>query len=132
VRLRLLWRVLGTGSGGDALKPAQAYAPLLERQPSGEQESAGSAEPPAPATTRTKAAPALAAPAVERPRVSAQERAIMVGVMRVAPDVRYRAARTLGLLDGLERHSGVELEHSLLERAHASGKLDALGEALVR
>jgi hypothetical protein len=54
----------------------------------------------------------------------------MVSVMRASPDVRYRAARDLGLLDGLENVVGVELERGLLERARASGVLAALEEAV--
>jgi hypothetical protein len=60
----------------------------------------------------------------------AGERAMMVSVMRASPDVRYRAARELGLLDGLENVVGVELERGLLERARASGVLAALEEAV--
>jgi len=64
--------------------------------------------------------------------VSAAERALMLSVMRVAPDVRYRAARSLGLLEGLEGARGVELERALLARAHNAQKLAELDEAIVR
>jgi hypothetical protein len=64
--------------------------------------------------------------------VSDSERAIMLAVMRVPPDVRYRAAREIGLLDGLWGAGGVELERSLLARAHAARKLEALEEALAK
>ena len=57
---------------------------------------------------------------------------MMVSVMRVAPDVRYRAARELGLLDGLENVVGLELERRLLERARAGRALAALQEAVTR
>ena len=55
---------------------------------------------------------------------------MMVSVMRAAPDVRYRAARQLGLLDGLQNVHGLELERRLLTQARASRKLAALEEAV--
>jgi hypothetical protein len=55
---------------------------------------------------------------------------MMVSVMRVPPDVRYRAARELGLLDGLQNVHGLELERRLLTQTRASRKLAALEEAV--
>lgn len=74
----------------------------------------------------------IAEPAAGTLPVSAAERALMLSVMRVAPDVRYRAARSLGLLTGLDGRAGVELERALLARAHEAGKLTELDEAIAR
>jgi hypothetical protein len=57
-------------------------------------------------------------------------REITVRVMRAAPDVRYRAARALGLLEGVEHLAGPEREIALLARARASRQLAALEEAI--
>ena len=67
------------------------------------------------------------------PPAPAEENAreLMLGVMRAAPDVRYRAARRLGLMDGLDG-SGPELERRLLERARDARMLAALQEAVAR
>jgi hypothetical protein len=72
------------------------------------------------------APPPIAAPAP--PKEDARE--ITVRVMHAAPDVRYRAARALGLLDGLELVAGPEREAALLERARASRQLAALEQAI--
>jgi hypothetical protein len=72
--------------------------------------------------------PPIAAPAP--PEEGARE--IAVRVMHAAPDVRYRAARTLGLLDGLEYAMGPEREIALLERARAGRQLAALEEAIAK
>jgi hypothetical protein len=65
--------------------------------------------------------------------VSAEENAreLMLSVMRAAPDVRYAAARRLGLMDGLDA-GGPELERRVLERARDARMLAALDEALAR
>jgi len=70
--------------------------------------------------------------AVAAEPLSADEHAAILGVMRVAPDVRYRAARSAGLLDGLEEMRGAALEHAILERARSAGKLSELAEATSR
>jgi hypothetical protein len=86
----------------------------------------------------TTAAAAAAQPVIDTPdrepdvAISDAERAVIVDVMRVAPDVRYRAARSLDLLGGLEDTYGVVREHALLGRARSSGKLIALAEAVAR
>lgn len=69
----------------------------------------------------------LAAP----PPAAAEENAreLMLSVMRAAPDVRYRAARRLGLMEGLAV-GAPELERRLLERAREARMLAALEEAL--
>ena len=59
-------------------------------------------------------------------------RELILNVMRAAPDVRYRAARGLGLMDGLDGAAGPELERRLLERARDARMLAALDEALAR
>jgi len=59
-------------------------------------------------------------------------RELALRIMRAAPDVRYRAARGLGLLEGLDGASGPELERGLLERARAARMLAALDEAIAR
>jgi hypothetical protein len=64
--------------------------------------------------------------------ISAAEHAVIIDVMRVAPDVRYRAARSLDLLKGLEETHGIAREHAILERARSSGKLIPLAEAIAR
>jgi len=56
----------------------------------------------------------------------------MLSVMRAAPDVRYRAARGLGLMDGLDGAAGPELERLLLARARDAHMLGSLEEALAR
>ena len=73
--------------------------------------------------------PELAAP----PPATAEENAreLMLSVMRAAPDVRYRAARQLGLMEDLAA-GGPEFERRLLERARAARMLAALDEALTR
>ena len=73
-----------------------------------------------------------APPAPAAAPFSAEEHAAIIGVMRVAPDVRYRAARSAGLLDGLEDMRGAALEHAILERARGAGKLAELAEATSR
>jgi hypothetical protein len=72
------------------------------------------------------APPPIAAPAP--PEEGARE--ITVRLMHAAPDVRYRAARALGLLDGLELVAGPEREVALLERARAGRQLAALEQAI--
>jgi len=70
--------------------------------------------------------------AVPQPEpVASDNRAIMLAVMRAAPDSRHRAARELGLLDGLEHLTGVELERELLKHAVDSGQLEELGRRVV-
>jgi hypothetical protein len=65
--------------------------------------------------------------------VGPQEYAQAVRVMSVPPDTRYRAARAVGLLDGLSGPSGgFALDRDLLTRARASGRLAALAEAVVQ
>jgi hypothetical protein len=75
-------------------------------------------------------APPLAAPAPPDAPPEEGAREITVRVMRAAPDVRYRAARSLGLLDGLEYAMGPEREIALLGRAQADRQLGALEEAI--
>lgn len=70
------------------------------------------------------------APAPAEAEVDARE--LMLSVMRAAPDVRYRAARGLGLMDGLDGAAGPELERLLLARARDARMLAALEEALTR
>jgi hypothetical protein len=77
---------------------------------------------------QSEPAPPIAAPPL--PEEGARE--IAVRVMHAAPDVRYRAARALGLLDGWEYATGPEREIALLERARASRQLAALEEAIGR
>ena len=84
------------------------------------------AEPAAQAVAAAVAVPAVPAPAEEN------SRELMVSVMRAAPDLRYRAASRLGLLEGLAGASGPELERRLLERARDARMLTALEEALAR
>ena len=57
---------------------------------------------------------------------------MMLSVMRVPPDVRYRAAKELGLFDGLQNVVGLELERRLLEQARETRTLAALAEAVAR
>ena len=72
--------------------------------------------------------------AVAPPPGPAEENAreLMLSVMRAAPDVRYGAARALGLMDGLDGAAGPELERRLLERARDARQLATLAEALAR
>jgi hypothetical protein len=80
---------------------------------------------------RSKRTPAVVgAPALAAPEENARE--LMLSVMRAAPDVRYRAARALGLMDGLDGAAGADLERRLLERARDARALAALDEALAR
>jgi hypothetical protein len=53
-------------------------------------------------------------------------------IMRAAPDLRYRAARTLGLLESRDSGGGPEFERRLLERARDTRQLAALEQALRR
>lgn len=57
---------------------------------------------------------------------------LMISILAVAPDVRYRAARQLGVLAGLMGASGPEVERRLLERAYERRMLAALAEAISR
>lgn len=59
-------------------------------------------------------------------------RELVFTIMRAAPDLRYRAARTLGLLEGPDAGGGPEFERRLLERARDTRQLAALEEALRR
>ena len=63
---------------------------------------------------------------------SADEHRLILQVMRASPDVRYRAARELGLLVGLDGLTGGELERRLLAGARTTGRLAALSEAVAR
>ena len=72
------------------------------------------------------AAVAALAPAEENVRE------LMLSVMRAAPDVRYRAARRLGLMEGLDGAGGPALERQLLGRARNARMLAALDEELAR
>lgn len=100
-------------------------------------EAVAGAAPEEPAAEAV-AATAPAEPAAETVAAVAQgpveedARELMLSVMRAAPDLRYRAARQLGLLEGLEGASGPELERRLLERARDARALTALKEALAR
>ncbi|HLW95560.1 MAG TPA: hypothetical protein VKS25_09300 [Solirubrobacteraceae bacterium] len=55
---------------------------------------------------------------------------LVLVIMRAAPDLRYSAARELGLLEGLAGGQGPELERRILERARDEGKLEALAQAI--
>ena len=79
-------------------------------------------EPPTPEPPPPAAAPQ---PAEEGARE------LVLTIMRAAPDLRYRAARALGLLDG-PSGGGPEFERRLLERARDAARLSALEEALRR
>jgi hypothetical protein len=81
-----------------------------------------------------KVEPSVAAAPSPSPSPSPEPdaRAIMIRVMRVAPDARYRAARQLGLLEGSEHAAGPELERHLLQRAYTMRMLGALEAALSR
>jgi len=88
-------------------------------------------------TTEVAAAPLGApVPAAGAPAVPATAedgaRELALRIMRAAPDVRYGAARRLGILEGLDGASGPELERGLLERARAARMLAALDEAIAR
>jgi hypothetical protein len=63
-----------------------------------------------------------------RPEERAHE--LVLSIMRAAPDLRFRAARELGLLEPAERGSGPEFERMLLERARDAHKLTALEQAI--
>jgi hypothetical protein len=91
---------------------------------SGVEEPAAELEPVEEAHEDPPAPPPAAAPGAEL--------ALAVSVMRAAPDVRYRAARSLGLFDGLDGSRGVELERALLANAQQAGKLEALEEAVAQ
>ena len=75
--------------------------------------------------------PEVAAPA-PAPAAEENPRELMLSVMRAAPDVRYRAARGLGLMEGLDSAGGPELERLLLARARDAHMLASLEEALAR
>jgi hypothetical protein len=59
-------------------------------------------------------------------------RELVLTIMRAAPDLRYRAARALGLLEGPGSGGGPQFERRLLERARDTRQLAALEEALRR
>ena len=115
--------------GGEEAPTPGALAPQVEQADRGEPAEPAAVEPTA-ATDAEERAIVQAPPGVAA--VSVAERALMVSVMRVAPDVRYRAARSLGLFEGLEGRQGVELERALLANAHSAGRLQELDEALAR
>lgn len=64
--------------------------------------------------------------------VSPEDYAQAMRVMSVPPDTRYRAARSIGLLDGASAGGagGFAFDHELLTRARASGRLASLAEAV--
>jgi hypothetical protein len=64
--------------------------------------------------------------------ITAAEHAVIIDLMRVAPDVRYRAARSLDLLRGLEDTYGFTREHAIIERARDAGQLIPLTKAIAR
>jgi hypothetical protein len=63
-----------------------------------------------------------------------EERAheLVLNIMRAAPDLRFHAARQLGLLQPGEAGSGPDFERALLERARDTGMLAPLEEAIAR
>jgi hypothetical protein len=115
--------------------PVAALEPPKPAPPAEPEPAAVVEEPPPEPVAEEATVAALveeASPAPAAAPFSAEEHAAILGVMRVAPDVRYRAARSAGLLDGLEDVRGAALEHAILERARDAGKLSELAEATSR
>jgi hypothetical protein len=111
--------------------PASAPAPF-------EVPSAIEVSPPISTSPPTSVPPAIELPpSIERsaPIALAPEEGahdLVFVIMAAAPDLRYRAARTLGLLEGQPSGGGPEFERRLLERARDTRQLAALEQALQR
>ena len=75
--------------------------------------------------------PALGVSASHAPEEGARE--LVFAIMRAAPDVRYRAARRLGLIDGASAAAGgPDFERRLLEGARDRLQLAELAQAIQR
>jgi hypothetical protein len=71
-------------------------------------------------------------PAAASQQAEEGARELVLTIMRAAPDLRYRAARALGLIEGPDSGGGPQFERRLLERARDTRQLAALEEALRR
>jgi hypothetical protein len=122
-------------SSPTSVSPSALVSPPTPQPSSSAVSSPTSVPPPDVESPPTSVPPPIEAPApIEAVALAPEEgaRELVFAIMRAAPDVRYRAARALGLLEGQGSGGGPEFERRLLERARDARQLAALERALQR